>query len=229
MAKYLTSKETQAALENIILNAQKSLVLISPYLKLTNPLRSRIKAAAEKGVKVTIVFRSEADVRSDFEILKAIKNVKFKCTDDLHAKCYFNESQMIITSLNLLESSGKNWEIGLLINIEEDKEIYNAAVRDCRTIYSYSNVIESLPEKKTSIRTHFKNLGHGYCIRCSREIPFNMDKPFCLDCFSIWSIYGNEEFVERTCHSCGDYAQTVRLRPFCEGCYVKYGHVPAGK
>lgn len=49
MAKYLTNKETQASLERIIIQAEKKLILISPYIKLTNLMLSRIKAAADKG------------------------------------------------------------------------------------------------------------------------------------------------------------------------------------
>lgn len=219
MAQYLTNKETQAALENIILNAKKTLVLISPYLRLTNTLRSRIKAAAEKGVKVTIVFRNKADVKADFDKLSLIQNIEFKCTDDLHAKCYFNETMMIITSLNLLDSSEKNWEMGVLIRAEEDKEMYNAAIRDCRTIYSDSSstLINKQILKYTKNRTKIKDM--GFCIRCNSSIPLDLNKPYCITCYSVWLLYGNEDFIENSCHACGELSPTIRLKPLCDACY----------
>lgn len=89
MAKYLTNKETQASLERIIIQAEKKLILISPYIKLTNTMLARIKAAADKGVVIKIIFRANKVDKGELERLRTIKNVDLKSTDDLHAKCYF--------------------------------------------------------------------------------------------------------------------------------------------
>src|SRR5436189_4033670 len=44
---------------------------------------------------------------------------------DLHAKCYYNESEAIITSMNLfMFSQQNNVEMGIYISKEKDEELY---------------------------------------------------------------------------------------------------------
>lgn len=58
-----------------------------------------------------------------------------------------------------------------------------------------------------------------YCIRCSVEIEDNINRPLCNKCYSSWSRYQNENFVEKFCFSCGDSAKTTYSRPLCDDCY----------
>ncbi len=143
MAKYLTNKETQATLERIIIRAEKKLILISPYIKMTNTMFARLKSAAEKGVMIKIIYRENKVDSNELIKLNSIKNISLKSTNDLHAKCYFNEKEMIITSLNLLDSSEKNWEMGIHIDRTNDKEIYEDALNDALTISSNSHIVPS--------------------------------------------------------------------------------------
>jgi len=59
MASYRTNKETQAAIENIITNAEKQLVLVSPYIKLTNTWLARMKDCAARGVQIKLFIEQE--------------------------------------------------------------------------------------------------------------------------------------------------------------------------
>lgn len=206
MAKYLTNKETQATLEKIIIKAEKNLNLISPYLKLSNTLLARIKAAADKGVIVRFVYRKNEVNKSELDRLKTIKNVELKSTDDLHAKCYFNEKEMIITSLNLLETSEKNWEMGILINRTDDKEIFDAALRDCDTIYSDSYSLPMTVNNPNFKKTIAKSptTTRGYCIRTGTQIPFNIERPLSNEAFQVWNQFGDPDYPENYCHFSGD-------------------------
>jgi hypothetical protein len=208
MAKYLTNKETQATLENIIMNAENKLVLVSPYIVLTGTLHSRIKAAAEKGVRIKIIYRTDKVNNAELDRLKSIKNIELKFRDDLHAKCYFNEKEMIITSLNLLKTSESNWEMGIHVSRSNDKEIFEGAMRDVQTIFMDSGSICKNPvkEKVKEIKpnTVKSKSDYGYCIRCGEDIRFNIKKPLCPDCFESWNEWGNEDYPENFCHFSGE-------------------------
>ena len=173
--------------------------------------------SADKGVRVKMIYRNNKVEKTELDRLKTIKNIELKSTNDLHAKCYFNEKEMIITSLNLLDTSEKNWEMGIYIDKNEDKDIFDAAIRDCLTIFS-----DSISPPNISIqnieKSFFKTTMRAFCIRCECNIPFDVTKPYCRNCFSEWSLWSNEDYTETYCHLCGDYETTVRLKPLCYDC-----------
>lgn len=234
MAKYLTNKATQAELEKLIKNAKKTLVLISPYIKLTNTLLARIKACGEKGVQVKIVFRKGKIDLSEFSKLKTIPNTELKAIEDLHSKCYFNEQTLIITSLNLLETSEKNWEMGVLVDKEEDKDLYEDAVQESRDIYKEAKLqneedfkktasTNSIPKKKSSSYASFIELSEDddfnedeqFCEECGCEIDVNPNKHLCYDC---WKEEQNSD-DEQYCEECGCQIEFNPNKPLCYDCW----------
>ena len=51
----------------------------------------------------------------------------------LHAKCYFNEQNLVISSMNLYDfSEVNNWEMSILIDKDNDSEIYLASTGEAR-------------------------------------------------------------------------------------------------
>ena len=210
MASYRTNKETQASIENIITNAEKQLILVSPYIKLTNTWLARIKACAERGVQVKIIHRAEGLKTDELSRLYTIKNVEIKYTVDLHAKCYFNEKEMIITSFNLLDTSEKNWEMGILVNRSEDKIMFDNAMRDVFIIFNDSSshsktFVQIQPPKTLQPKVIArKNSDEGFCIRCVDSIKFNVEKPLCRECYEEWSEWENDEYPENYCHFSGE-------------------------
>lgn len=206
MATYLTNKETQAALENVIMNAEKTLILVSPYIALSSIILARIRAAGEKGVRIKMMYRNDKVKKEELERLKGIKNIELKYTNELHAKCYFNEKEMIITSLNLLETSEKNWEMGIRICRNNDKEIFNKAMRDVQTIFMDSASLSKSKVKARAKDNKAKSNG-GYCIRCGENIRFNINKPLCPSCFVSWDEWGNIDYPENFCHFSGEESE----------------------
>lgn len=221
MATFQTNKETQASLENIISNAEKQLILVSPYIKLTSALFTRLKSCCERGVTIKIMFRTGELKDEKVSSLATHKNVELRSADDLHAKCYFNEREMIVTSLNLLESSEKNWEMGVLIDSINDKIMFDKAKREVNTIFDGSKPHSTSPTQVNS-QKHIKpnaaaklNSNDGYCIRCEAKIPFNKDKAMCYTCYTLWKEWENEEYPEKYCHFSGEDAkgETCFARP----------------
>ena len=59
----------------------------------------------------------------------------------------------------------------------------------------------------------------GYCIRCSKRIPENLERPLCYNCFKEWNKFKKDDFVEKVCHKCGEKNKTSVAKPMCYNCY----------
>jgi len=135
MAKFLTTSEITSSIEKIIKTTKSKLVIISPYLKLSPILFERLKDTERNKVSITIIYGKD-DLKSDQEeLLAKLDNLRLYYYKNLHAKCYFNENQMVITSMNMLEFSEKNnREMGVLISREHDRELFNQAMDEALSI-----------------------------------------------------------------------------------------------
>src|SRR5438552_576068 len=137
MAEFLTTHGTAFQIENVIAGAKTRLTLVSPFLKLSKTLTERLKDAARRGVKITIVFGKEELEREQGHTLAALADAHLYFLPNLHAKCYFNEDRMVITSMNMYEFSEKhNREMGVLLEAGEPG--YADAVREVDSIIAAS-------------------------------------------------------------------------------------------
>ena len=100
----------------MISNAARELILISPYLKLTEDLKSLLVDRNARKVDMRIVYGKNELADEEMKWLKKQSYIRLSFQQELHAKCYLSENVCIITSLNLLEYSMKNNdEMGVLI------------------------------------------------------------------------------------------------------------------
>jgi len=110
----------------------------------------------------------------------------------------------------LLESSEKNWEMGILVNRVEDKAMFENAMRDVLIIFNDSNshtkiAVENYSPPKLQPKVIVrKNSNDGFCIRCDYDIKFNVVKPLCRECYEEWSEWGDDEYPENYCHFSGE-------------------------
>lgn len=146
--------------------------------------------------------------------LKALKNLHLYFMESLHAKCYCNEQEMIITSMNMYEFSERsNREMGVLISRANDQTLYEDAFEEIRSIVNHSKMERGFVEQKQSAT--------GFCIRCSEKISHNPEAPYCNHCYRIWTSFGNPEYTEKVCHTCGRDFESSMNRPECNKCYRK--------
>ena len=231
MAEFLTTSGTSYNIENIIIDAKSKLVLVSPYLQISKTFYERLKDASKKGVAIKIIYGKDELKPNERNSLADLKNVELFYFDNLHAKCYFNENKMVITSMNMYEFSEKNnREMGVLIDRLNDKELFNKAVAETLSILQSA---EEIPLKKTSrqiqnengkgsvsvYKSKFKKQIRGYCIRCEERISYEPDKPYCPECYSVWVQYENYDYEENVCHRCGEYEITSMEKPQCYSCF----------
>jgi phosphatidylserine/phosphatidylglycerophosphate/cardiolipin synthase-like enzyme len=138
MAEFLTTSGTSHNLENIIIEAKYNITLVSPYLQISKTLFERLKEAALRRVKIKIVYGKDDLKQNERKSLEAINALQLYYFENLHAKCYFNEKTMVITSMNMYEfSERKNREMGILIDHKIDKNIYDKAEKEVNSILQF--------------------------------------------------------------------------------------------
>jgi phosphatidylserine/phosphatidylglycerophosphate/cardiolipin synthase-like enzyme len=156
MAKFLDTQGVSYFLKQLIDNAQDKLYLISPYLQLNNQLKLSLEDKAKFRIDIIMIYGKVVDLNpDDSEWLKNLNDIKLLFHKDLHAKCYFNEKEAIITSMNLyMYSQQNNVEMGIYISKEEDKELYEQIQKEVDKIKRGSEhrtisiqKVESKPEK----------------------------------------------------------------------------------
>lgn len=234
MADFITTKGAAYHLERIISGASRHLTLISPYLQISDVFLQRLHDAGRRGVTTIIVY-GKSDLRpGEFEKVRSIRGVRLLYLQNLHAKCYFNETDMIITSMNMFEASEQNREMGMHIVAGEPSFV--DAVREAESIIAAAQVRQQpashLADLRPPARTFtalsrllVRALGadvvRGRCIRCGEGVRLDLDRPFCRKCFDVWSNYGNPDYRERHCHKCGRTEPTSARKPLCPDCFRK--------
>jgi hypothetical protein len=189
-----------------------------------------LESAGKRNVKVTVVCREkdlEADARTRLEDLRRVCRFSLRSLGNLHAKCYFNEDSLIITSLNLSNFSEKNREIGVLLTSKEDSSVFKEALQESQEIVNIADEIkgESVVGKlMKGVKSFAESLSEGqegHCIRCGMSKEYNTNEPFCPTHYRVWKRYRDDNFPEKFCHRCGKEAATSKARPLCDSCYHK--------
>ena len=125
MATFLTGKELNDAIYNIIWDASESLIIVSPFIKLDDYFKKLFEHHKNNHkLHIIVVFGKnegspEKSLRAnDFEFFKQFKNITIVYCSNLHAKYYANEKAGVLTSINLYDASFKNnIEFGVQYNV----------------------------------------------------------------------------------------------------------------
>lgn len=242
MAEFLNSDAIFAELLKIIKEAKETLLLVSPYISLKPEQEKQLRNAAERGVKITIVYRTPdpryEDVRGRTDFIDPIMDLPglriLECLD-LHAKIYANENKAILTSRNLNErNSGYSIEVGVLYEKNQDRDIYNELFSAAKEISEYSGCIFVVDNaRRRNKRLERNNTELGYCVRCKKRIPLSMniplksfklkDIPLCPSCGKRWNQYEDPTYLEKYCHFCGRRADNISVeKPIEPDCYSEY-------
>jgi hypothetical protein len=120
--KFIFDTELINELQKLIVNANKSLLLVSPFIDID----SRVKVALQSKLndldfELLVLFgKNENNIyksikKDSLEFLKTFPNVDIRYNPLLHAKYYQNDYDFILTSLNLYDYSlANNIEAGIL-------------------------------------------------------------------------------------------------------------------
>ena len=150
MAKFLNSSGTTYHLEELIKNASDRLIIISPYLKLNERIKELLEDRNRLKIDIRIVYGKNDLHPEEINWLKNLTFIRTSFCKNLHAKCYLNENECIITSLNLYEfSQVNNNEMGVLIYRNEDAKLYADTYEEAQRIIRISDEVRMSLEKVT--------------------------------------------------------------------------------
>jgi len=225
-----TNDEVASQVLDIIREAQKYVIIVTPYLKLWRHAQAAFSLAVKRSVKVAAVVRCQdgilVDSDNDDVIWLQNNGVKMLMAEYLHAKIYLNEHAVLVSSMNLTEFSTRNsLEIALLI---KDKEVG----RQVRGYVTQSLMPLAVPVMGTRPEPTHRPTREprrsdspgvaGVCIRCGLPIALNPSRPLCPRCYEVWNQWGDEDYPEDFCHVCGHPSGTAYARPLCRNCYRSY-------
>lgn len=157
MSKFITSSNLDNEIESIIREAKTKLLLISPYINLSDNIKNLLRQkTSHPELEIIVAFREEwkdeknrgvNNVETDskyknlkeLEVWKTFPNIRLVGLNNFHAKYYANENKGVITSLNLYRYSIKNnIEYGCLIRGNTYLETTNYSER---IIEDWGNVV----------------------------------------------------------------------------------------
>ena len=254
MAKFLTTSGISYRLEEIIKNANERLVIISPYLRVNQRIKDLLEDKNRMKLDIRVIYGKNELHPEESNWLESLTSIRTSFCQNLHAKCYLNENEALLTSMNLYAfSQANNDEMGIIVDREEDPELYGDIREESQRLVRISEEIRvtvarveaTENDKADSVATEIRRTSRpvpatenrrpprpapatpktGFCIRCKVEISANPTRPYCQRCFTSWNRYKNEEYEEEHCHTCGNEHKATLLKPLCSACYRKYKDV----
>jgi HKD family nuclease len=223
MAKFLNAAGAQSALVDLIKNAEKKLIIVSPYVKLSSLMKGYITGIDKKGISLIIVYRSDTKLtEEDLAFFKGLSHLKLYHCDNLHTKCYINERAGLVTSMNLHEhSQSHNWEMGILFSKESDATIFADVSDELRLMGTQIKPIELHPakkpaaaEKSAATTTVTQKPAAPRLAKKPTEAPNKGLIDIIID-----TVIGKEAY----CIRCGKMIDKFDMqKPYCEKCYASW-------
>jgi phosphatidylserine/phosphatidylglycerophosphate/cardiolipin synthase-like enzyme len=238
MAKFLTTSGITYHIENMMKEAREKLILISPFLKLNERLRQILDDKDREKIDIRVVYGKNDLQPEENNWLKSKASIRSSFCKNLHAKCYLNENEALITSMNLYEfSQVNNEEMGILFVKAKEPDFYVQIYDEAMRLIRISDEVRVTVEKIQPAEVHFEPAGRrssklkssppevGYCIRCRAAQNPDPTHPFCKDCFGKWKQYEKPDYEEKFCHLCGKSTKSSMRKPSCYDCYKAFKDV----
>jgi hypothetical protein len=132
----------------LIKAAKERLIIISPFLKFNDRIRELLQDKDRMKIDVRIVYGKTELAPHEINWLRSLDYVRTSFCQNLHAKCYLNESAVIITSMNLYDfSQVNNNEMGVFIKRDEETELYRETYEEAQRLIRVSEEVRLSAEK----------------------------------------------------------------------------------
>lgn len=163
--KFIPPLEIASKIMTLIDNAEKNLIIVSPYVEMTNweKMKKCLSKSLKKGVNINFIIRKNAK-NNDLISLRQL-NIQPLLVQDLHAKVYINDSYAIVTSLNITHYSDIN-SIDIAYQTENEAErtelidYVNKYIVSIKFTEEEGKFIEVIAKHSVSEKTHFVRLQH---------------------------------------------------------------------
>lgn len=142
MAKFLRTTGISYHLEELIKSTNDKLILISPYLQLHQRIKDHLQNLNIQKRDIRIIYRENKLQVEESNWLENQIGIRTSICSTLHAKCYINESEAIVTSMNLYSfSQQNNDEMGIYVTKKDDLELYNEIFEEATRLLTISEEI----------------------------------------------------------------------------------------
>ena len=223
MAKFLDTTGVSNELAQIIKGAKEKLILISPYLQIGDRFKEFLEEQDRQKIDIRIIYGKSELQPQENNWLKSLKFVRTSICKNLHAKCYLNEKEALISSMNFYEfSQMNNNEMGIVVTKLEDPQLYNDINEEAKRLIRISEEIKVTIEKIVP-KEESNNSVEGHCIRCGSKIKMDPEHPYCLTDYQKWKKFEDATYEEKdgVCHICGKPNKSSMEKPVCMKCYKK--------
>ena len=157
MAKFLDTTGISYHLEQLIKNTKDQLILISPYLQFHKRVKDNLEHLHIQKIDIRIVYRENKLQVEESNWLESQIGIRTSLCNTLHAKCYLNKKEAIVTSMNLYSfSQQNNDEMGIYVTKAHDEELYNDIQNEASRLLQISEEIR-ISVKKVSKNEVEKN------------------------------------------------------------------------
>ena len=142
MAKFLDTTGVSYHLEQLIKNTEDQLILISPYLQFHKRVKDNLEHLHIQKKDIRIIYRENKLQVEESNWLESQIGIRTSLCNSLHAKCYLNKKEAIVTSMNLYSfSQQNNDEMGIYVTKEGDEELYNDIRKEAERLLAISEEI----------------------------------------------------------------------------------------
>ncbi|WP_165764681.1 phospholipase D-like domain-containing protein [Flavobacterium cyanobacteriorum] len=126
----------------IIDETERELIIISPYLQISEEIYLKLCYANSRGVETILIYRENQLSESERIRLLSLDNLNLMHHPTVHAKCMYNEKFLLIGSMNLYEYSAKNnREMGVVFERtindpwgSDDEDVFEDALEEINEI-----------------------------------------------------------------------------------------------
>ena len=142
MAKFLNTTGVSYHLEELIKNTKDRLILISPYLQFHKRVKDNLENLNIQKRDIRIIYRENKLQVEESNWLESQIGIRTSLCNSLHAKCYMNENEAIVTSMNLYSfSQQNNDEMGIHVTKEQDPDLYRDISNEVQRLLTISEEI----------------------------------------------------------------------------------------
>jgi hypothetical protein len=222
MARILNTHNILGGISTVISTAKQFIVIISPYIQINESFREKLVLAGKRKVRLIVVCREESLQQEQRDLLLSIPGLELYTHTNVHTKCYFNEQQLVLGSMNFYSySSDNNRELGVLIELPADQQLYEDAAKECDEIIemasvtgkNYSSKKNSKHQNSTSPRPAPDSTARAKPQQNQNFSSYRNDKRNFLE--KIADVLSHQGY----CLRCKTKLQYNPNAPYCPSCY----------
>jgi len=132
MATFLQNSTLDRIIELLVIKATREITFICPDISMPESLLELLCSRAEEGIKVRLIYKQQRFVSRLYQLSKQ-PNLSVHISKNLNARCYSNESNVVMASRTLSRSDELE-DMGVLLTRTNDQAAFLAACNKIRQI-----------------------------------------------------------------------------------------------